>query len=322
MIKIVITPEEADTRLNVFLLDYFPEWTKSNVNKYLKANIIKVNGKKKDFNYRLRRDDILNIYEEGEEVINTLGQRQYILDLWFTEYSKWLDVVYEDENFVIINKTVGLMSHPNNTICDSVQTRLLHYLYDKQEFIPEYENTFVPSICHRLDRNTSGLLICAKNAMALSEMNKAIMNKEVNKNYRCLVYGEMPKQHEQLIAYHFKNSFDNVVYISTSPKEGYKEIMTEYTVVWSDGHYSCIDINLITGKTHQIRAHLNFIKRPIVGERKYNSSTGKFDDRFKSQALMCNGLSFNIKKKSPISYLNDKIFKLDDIWFEEILKSS
>ncbi|MGL4951578.1 MAG: RluA family pseudouridine synthase [Mycoplasma sp.] len=320
MIEIRINHDEVDTRLNVFLLDYFPDWTKSTINKKLKNQMIKINGKKKDFNYRLRRNDVLVIYEDGEEPENNLEQKKYIMDLWFTEFSSWLDIVYEDENFVIINKQVGLMSHPNHTICDSVQTRLLHYLYEKREFNPSYNNTFIPSICHRLDRNTSGLLICAKNAKSLAAMNKAIMNREVTKNYRCLVYGQMPQDHEKLIAYHFKNSYENVVYISSTPKEGYKEILTEYTVVWYKDGYSCIDINLISGRTHQIRAHLNFIKHPIVGERKYNSNTTKQDDRFSSQALLCNKLSFNIKPSSPIAYLNKKVFTVNDVWFEDNLK--
>ncbi|MGL4948554.1 MAG: RluA family pseudouridine synthase [Mycoplasma sp.] len=313
MDKFKIKQQDNNMRLNEFLLDEYEDWKKSDVNKLLKKGLIKVNDKKKDFNYRLRSGDILVIYEEGEEQIVSNPKP---VDLWFLDYPHYLDIMFEDDNFIVVNKSIGLMSHPSKEIGDSVQTRLLHHLYNKKQYDPYNQEGFVPSICHRLDRNTSGLLICAKNKQSLTLINKAMSNHEVVKNYRCLVYGKMPKEADILSAYHFRNSIDKYVHISTKPIDKYVNIITEYKVLWNDEKYSLLDINLITGRTHQIRAHMNFIGRPIVGEKKYTNPNIKRERAIPTQALVCNKLTFNIKENSPIAYLNKKSFVVKDIWFE------
>ncbi|MGL4947804.1 MAG: RluA family pseudouridine synthase [Mycoplasma sp.] len=315
MTEIIININDIDKRLDNFLLKYFPDWNKPLIYKYLRTNKIKVNGKKADFNYRLRRWDKVVVYVNTEERISNN-------DLWFTRFNKPLEIIFEDENILIINKPIGLISQSNDTISDSVQARFLAYLYETKQYDPKTENSFIPSICHRLDRNTNGLLVCAKNAVALAEMNRIIKEHEIIKKYRCLVFGKMPKSSDRLIAYHYKNSNNNLVYINNEEKPNYKEIITEYKVISFDGKYSLLDINLITGRTHQIRAHMNYIGHSLIGEKKYRSNDGDEDTRFKYQALVCNGLAFKISPDSPLAYLNNKTFKISDIWFELILKKN
>ncbi|MGL4950304.1 MAG: RluA family pseudouridine synthase [Mycoplasma sp.] len=314
MVKIIININDVDKRLDNFLLKFFPSWNKSHIYKYLRTNKIKVNSKKVDFNYRLKFRDEIKVYVNEEvSVVESDGY-------WFTSNPKKLDIIFEDENIVVINKPIGLISQGCEKDDDSVQKRFLNYLYTNKMYDPELENTFIPSICHRLDRNTSGLMICAKNAMSLNEMNRIIKEHEILKFYKCLVFGKMPKKSEKLIAYHFKNDEKNIVYINSEQKPNYKEIVTEYKVEWSDSKYSLLNINLITGRTHQIRAHLNFIGHPIVGEKKYRSSSCDTDSRFKHQALICNHIAFKINESSPLAYLNQKNIQINEIWFKSILK--
>ncbi|MGL4952052.1 MAG: RluA family pseudouridine synthase [Mycoplasma sp.] len=312
MTEIIVNLNDVDKRLDNFLLKYFPYLTKPMIYKYIRTNKIKVNKKKQDFNYKLRMHDKITVFfnEEKREVNN---------QLWFLKFDKKIDVVYEDENIVIMNKPIGVISQSNGFSEDSMQARFLKYVYDSKQYNPENENIFVPSICHRLDRNTSGLMIGAKNSMALIEMNRILKEHEIIKKYQCLVFGTLPKKKERLIAFHYKNENDSLVYINKDQKPHYKEIITEYEVLWTDRKYSLLKINLITGRTHQIRAHLNFIGHPIVGEKKYKNSNSDFDSRFKHQALVCNEIAFKINDSSELKYLNTKIIKINNLWFKSIL---
>ena len=220
---------------------------------------------------------------------------------------------------MLLNKRPGVLVHEDEE--GGENTLIMHikaYLYGKGEYDPEREQSFAPALCNRIDRNTGGIVIAAKNAEALRDMNAKIKAGQIQKHYLCLVHGAPTKSADKLRAYLKKNSKDNTVQVRDKYFDGSKEIITGYTLLERRGGESLLEIRLYTGRTHQIRAHMAHIGCPLVGDGKYGVNRNDRQKGFKYQALYAYKLIFpKTEEKNSLSYLEGREFMLDktDILF-------
>lgn len=233
-----------------------------------------------------------------------------------------LDIVYEDESILLADKQPGLLSHSDeggdrNTLIDHIKA----YLYQKGEYKPDEENSFAPALCNRIDRNTGGIVIAAKTAEALREMNERIKARDVQKYYLCAVHGIPEKNSDTLTGYLIKDEKTNTVKVFGKPGAGRVKIVTEYRVIKTKNGDSLLEVRLITGKTHQIRSHLAYIGHPLLGDGKYGINREDKKRGYGYQALYSYKVVFDFKS-GPLSYLDGKVFKVneDRIWFIEDFK--
>ena len=286
MRKLIVNKKYDNKKLNNFILDSFPDLNKSTLYKALRKKDVRIN------NVKVSEDTI--VHYKDEIVL-------YIIDeLLFKTSNLNINIVYEDNNIIIFNKPEGISITDDNNSTPTFTSLV------KQK----YGSNLNP--CHRLDRNTKGLIIYAKNPLSLQIMQEKFKCREIEKHYLAKVYGIINKNHEILEAYLFKDSKKSLVYISDFPKKDYSKIITEYTVIEKNKkeNYTILDINLHTGKTHQIRAHLSHIGYPIIGDGKYgiNEINKKFNSR--TQELYSYKLEFNFKTDSGIlNYINKKVSK-------------
>lgn len=310
MKTIIINKNDVNKRLDNFLFKLFPNISKSNIYKLIRNKSIKLNDKKIDFNYRLMLNDEIKIY---------INMNNKPLDYLFTQTKPNIKVIYEDNNIIIINKDVGqLVYDEKNKLNETLLNKVKHYLYLKKEYNPELENSFTISAAHRLDTNTRGLIIFAKNAESLKELNYIFKEKLIIKSYIALVYGII-KKNGIINCFIKKDENKNIVYCSYDKKDKfYKESITKYNVIQTiKNKFTMVDINLITGRTHQIRASFNLLGYPLVGEKKYISKYIDKDFRFKHQCLISYKLKFkNLYELNKLKYLSNKEFEIKDIKFE------
>ena len=286
MRKIIVDNKFNNKKLQSFLQFNFNGLSSSMFFKTLRKKDIKINGKRTSENILVYENDVIEIYVDDKYLFNTIE----------------LDVVYEDENILVINKPSGI------EVLDDLDNNLTKVVQDKYSL-----DIGFPYPCHRLDRNTSGLIIYAKNKDALDILNEKIENHEIEKFYKCTVVGILNKKEATLEDYLFKDSKKSMVYISSTPKQGYKKIITSYKVIEENkkDNLSILEVQLHTGRTHQIRAHLAHTGHPILGDGKYgiNEVNKKFSK--KSQELTAYKLVFNFKTDAGIlNYLNGKILEI------------
>ena len=283
----------------------------ASINIYIRKKRIKLNGKRCEISSRLSEGDIIELYINDE--FFEKSEKQYD----FLKAPNKIDILYEDSNILLLDKKPGLIVHPDeNYHFDSLISRVTHYLYDKHEFNPEKENSFAPALVNRIDRNTGGIVIAAKNAESLRILNQKMKNRELKKIYLCIVHGTLKNKAGVLSAYLDKNEKQNRVYISSNKKEGLKHIKTKYKVLKEYGKFSLVEVELLTGRTHQIRAHFAFIGHPLLGDGKYGTNELNKGTGFKYQALYSYKLIFNFTTPAGLlEYLNGKEITAPNIWF-------
>ncbi len=311
MRTIEVKKNDANQRLDKFIQKRFKTLPKSLMYKYIRKKCIKVNGKKCDISTMLSEGDVLTFYIKDEFFENS-EEKSYE----FLKAPTKFDIVYEDENIILIDKKPGVIVHPDKSYhFDSLVSRVHHYLYEKGEYNPDEEKAFSPALVNRIDRNTGGIVIASKNADSLRILNAKMKTRELEKFYLCLVHGKPKKNYDTLFGYITKNESKNKVTVHKTAVENSKEIKTKYEVLDFDGKFSLVEVELLTGRTHQIRAHMASIGNPLVGDTKYGKNK-KAPDGIKYQALYSYKLKFNFADNAGIlDYLNGKEFSVKNVWF-------
>lgn len=294
MREIIIKKEEENQRLDKFLFKLLNDAPKTFVYKMLRKKNIKLNGLKAAGSEILACGDVLNLYFSDETISKFSSEKE-------VNFSAGnLEIVYEDDNILAINKPKGVLSHPDNGEKNSVVDQVLLYLHKKGEYDVSANSTFTPGIVNRLDRNTTGLMLAGKNLAALQGLNGLFREKEeIEKYYLAIVKGNVQKA-GKLTGYHVKNAENNKVFIHGNPVEGSSFVNTEYEPVFSCETASFIRIKLITGKSHQIRAHLSHVGNPILGDNKYGSLS--FNKKYKIYTQLLHSEKIVFKT----SYLSEK----------------
>ena len=299
---ITVKKNDAGQRLDKFLSKAVKGLPTSMMYKLIRTKKIKVNRKRTEQKYILCEGDEIQLFIK-EEFFDSPEKDTSALET----ITPKLNILYEDENIMLLNKRPGVLVHEDSDAGEN--TLIMHvkaYLCQKGEYDPHTEQSFAPALCNRIDRNTGGIVIAAKNAEALRVMNEKIKNNQLSKSYLCLVHGVPKKQYAELHAYLRKNSKDNMVEVRDTEFAGSKEIITRYKVLKSYGEErALLEVELVTGRTHQIRAHLAHIGCPILGDGKYGNIAANKRHGIFRQALCAVELQFDFPESSPLFYLNE-----------------
>jgi 23S rRNA pseudouridine955/2504/2580 synthase len=314
MKELTIRENDAGQRLDRFVAKAVPLLPESLLQKYIRLKRIKLNGKGARRDTRLQLGDTLQLYINDE-----FFEKPREENSWLKVGTPKLSVVYEDENILLADKKPGVLCHSAgvwdyNTLIANIQA----YLAQKGEWRPKEENAFTPALCNRIDRNTGGIVIAAKNAETLRILNEKIRDREIEKYYLCAVRGRPKPSEGKLENVLFKDAKKNQVFVKDKPEPGTKTAVTYYKVLRSRGPLSLVECRLGTGRTHQIRVQMAHAGWPLVGDGKYGSERFNRDYDEKGQALYSYKLRFDFPTDAGIlNYLRGREFQVEKVDFAE-----
>ena len=309
------TTNDNGVRLSRFCEKICPKMPKSMLYKSFRNKRIKVNGKKQDADYRINTGDLIELYINDEFFADTVTETIKSI----RKSSAILDIVYEDENIILINKPQGLLCHSDNKNEDNIVDMVITYLSDKREYSSEKENSFTPALCNRIDQGTEGIVIAAKNYRALVDMNEIIRDDKLSKKYLTVTAKTVDGQYSAFLT---RNKQTKKVTVTSKPLNNEsKDITTVFNTIKSKNNYHLVECTLVTGRTHQIRAHLAYLGAGILGDKKY----GIAHKELKSQLLCAYKIIFkDIPETNALHYLSYKEFILENSfvqnWFDSVNK--
>jgi len=314
MREITIGKNDAGQRLDRFLGKAMPLLPPALLQKYIRIKRVKCNGQRCQRDQRLQAGDVLQLYINDE-----FFDKPREDNLFLTLFQPKLTILYEDENILLADKRPGMVVHADET--EKVNTLINHiqaYLYQKREWNPKWENAFAPALCNRIDRNTGGIVIAAKNAEALRVLTAKIRDREITKKYLCAVVGRMSPAAGRLECFLLKDEAKKQVSVYHRPVPGGKSAVTLYRTLAVSGELSLVEAELLTGRTHQIRASFADAGHPLLGDGKYGR--GDVNRRYgeSRQALYSYYLRFDFPTDAgPLEYLRGRAFQVERVPFAE-----
>lgn len=310
-----ISKNDENQRLDRFVSKTVPLLPASLMQKYIRLKRIKLNGKGAKRDSRLAAGDTVQLYI-NDEFFDTPKQENAYLTVSVPK----LNIVYEDENIILVDKRPGQAVHPHDgaeygkTLIDHIQA----YLYTKREWRPREENAFAPALCNRIDRNTGGIVITAKNAETLRILNEKIRDRELEKRYLCVTLGRPNPPKGTISCFLLKNEKKNQVSVYHRPVAGAKTAITHYKVLQTRGELSLVEVLLETGRTHQIRASFADLGCPLLGDGKYGRGEKNRKYGETCQCLYSYMLTFDFPTDAGIlNYLKGQTFRVEDVPFHE-----
>lgn len=303
---------DSGQRLDRWLAKTLPLLPAPLAQKYIRLKRVKVNGKGSKRDTRLRPGDVIQLYI-NDEFFETPNRENAFLSI----FQPQLDILHEDENLLLLNKRPGMVVHPDER--ERVNTLITHiqaHLYQQRAWSPYWENSFAPALCNRIDRNTGGIVIAAKNAETLRVMNQKIRDRELTKLYLCVVLGTLKPRDGELRGFLRKDEARSQVQVYDRPVPGGKTALTRYrTLAVRDG-LSLLECNLITGRTHQIRAQFAAAGHPLLGDGKYGRERENRRYGRHIQALWSYRLRFDFTTDAgPLNRLNGREWTVGQVDF-------
>lgn len=314
MREIIINKNDSGMRIDKLITKLFPALPQSMLYKSLRKNCVKINGKHiKDGGFKVTKGDVMTLYLR-EEFLETPDP-----DTAFMKITPRLNIIYEDENIILVDKKQGMCVHADDEgSTDTLIEHIKSYLWRKGEFLPQEENTFAPALCNRIDRNTGGIVIAAKNAESLRILNQKIKDRELEKKYLCLVFGHLDKKSGKISGFLFKDEKKKQVFVYDLPKKGALSFSTLYRVLQEYPDCSLVEAELETGRTHQIRAGFAHIGHPLLGDGKYGTNEINRKFPYSGQALYSYKLKFAFKTDAGIlEYLKGREFEIKNVTFQK-----
>ena len=314
MRELTVGKNDAGQRLDRFVSKAVPLLPESLLQKYIRLKRIKLNGKGSKRDVRLNEGDRLSLYINDEFFEAPREENSYL-----KVGSPRLDIVYEDGNILLCDKKPGMLCHSAgkwdyNTLIAHIQA----YMYQKGEWDPKSENAFAPALCNRIDRNTGGMVIAAKNAGALRVMNEKIASRELDKRYLCVVVGRPRPPEGKLEGFIFKDAEKGRVYVRSRPSPGARTAVTYYKTLASGKGLSLVECRLETGRTHQIRAQMAAAGTPLLGDGKYGDGRSNRAYGETGQLLYSYRLDFDFSSPAgELEYLNGASFKVARVDFAD-----
>ncbi len=315
MRELTINTNDAGQRLDKFLSKTLKDLPPALMYKLIRTKKIKVNRKRAEGNQMLVAGDTLQLFISDEFFGG--GQND---DEALGRIVPRLSVVYEDDNIILLNKRPGVLVHEDDEgQSNTLALHLKAYLYQKGEYDPRGEQSFAPALCNRIDRNTGGIVIAAKNAASLRDMNERIREGKVRKFYLCAVHGIPKKRQARLDGWLLKNEKTKTVtiYDDEDHPKGAKQVALKYRVMAERGGNSLLEVELLTGRTHQIRAQMAHIGHSLLGDGKYGVNREDRKEGYVHQALYSYKLRFDFSSDGHLSYLSAREYQLpkEEIWF-------
>ena len=314
MKEFTIGKNDAGQRLDRWMAKTLPLLPAPLAQKYIRIKRVKLNGARAQRDTRLKVGDVLQLYINDEFFDQPTPENAFL-----KLFKPKLDIVYEDEHILLVNKMPGMVVHADET--EKVNTLINHiqaYLYQKKEWSPYWENSFAPALCNRIDRNTGGIVIAAKTAEALRVMNQKIRDRELEKLYLCAVLGRPTPSADTLEGFIVKDEAKKQVSIRSKPVPGGRKAITKYRTLATKGNLSLVECDLITGRTHQIRAMMAHAGHPLLGDGKYGSEKVNRQYGRKHQALWSWKLTFQFTTDAgELDYLNGRSWQVEHVDFVE-----